>query len=222
MATGGGDPSAPPPHSTPQAARQSRWIGQQYADITKLRELAARHDRAATRAQQRASRLNTRIEKLRHQATLLREKGQRSLGEIPEIEQQMKQHERDIEQKMKQYERDIDAATQKAGGALVGSDVTNLHYRVRKLQQKVVDRQQKARNYELKAATKTQKTAELKVKVDRYLEAARTEEQEAAAFRDRADRLQMVTEHDVAAHLSATGAAPAAKKEGTDEPPHTL
>ncbi len=211
MATGGGDPSAPPPHPTPQAARQSRWIGQQYADITKLRELAARHDRAATRAQQRASRLNTRIEKLRHQATLLREKGQRSLGEIPEIEQQMKQHE-----------RDIDAATQKAGGAPVGSDVTNLHYRVRKLQQKVVDRQQKARNYELKAATKTQKTAELKVKVDRYLEAARTEEQEAAAFRDRADRLQMVTEHDVAAHLSATGAAPAAKKEGTDEPPHTL
>ncbi len=209
MATGGGDNSAPPSHPTPQAARQSRWIGQQYADITKLREIGARHDRAAARAQQRASRLNTKIEKLRHQATLLREKGQRSLAEIPDIEQQMKQHERDIE-----------AATQRSGGAPVSSDVTNLHYRVRKLQQKVVDRQQKARALELRAATKTQKTAELKVKVDRYLELSRTEEQEAASYRQRADRLQLVTEHDVAANLTAT--APAAKKEGTDEPPQSL
>ncbi len=209
MANGGGDPSTPPGHPTPLAARQSRWIGQQYADITKLREIAARHDRAAARAEQRASRLNTKIEKLRHQATLLREKGQRSLAEIPEVEQQMKQHERDIE-----------AATDRTGGAPVGSDVTSLHYRVRKLQQKVVDRQQKARALELRAATKTQKTAELKVKVDRYLEAARLEEQEAAAFRQRADRLQMVTEHDVAAHLTAN--APPAAKDGSDEPPRTL
>jgi len=206
MANPGGAPPEPPVHPTPLAARQSRWIGQQYADITKLREMAARHDRAAGRAQQRASRLNTRIDKLRHQATLLREKSQRVLAEIPEIEQRMKQHERDIE-----------AGTNRTGGAPIGSDVTSLHYRVRKLQQKVVDHQQKARSLELRAATKTQKTAELKVKVDRYIETARLEEQEAASYRQRADRLQMVTEQDVASHLRA--GANAAKGPTADEPP---
>ena len=206
MGTGGGVPPESPARPTPLAARQSRWIGQQYADITKLRELAARHDRAAARAQQRASRLNTRIEKLRHQATLLREKEQRVLAQIPDIEQQMKQHERDIE-----------AATSRTGGAPIGSDVTSLHYRVRKLQQKVVDRQQRARALELRAATKNQKTAELKVKVDRYVEVSRLEEQEATAYRQRADRLQMVAEHDVAAHLRST--AGPTKTNPSDEPP---
>ena len=208
MATGGGEPPQPIGSATPLAARRSRWIGQQYADITKLREIAARHDRAAARAAQRVARLNTRIDKLRHQATLLRERGQRALAQIPEIEQEMKQQERDIE-----------AATKKTGGAPIGSDVTSMHYRVRKLQQKVVDRQQKARSLELRAATKTQKTAELKVKVDRYLETARLEEQEAVAYRHRADRLQLVSEHEVADHLKATADSP---KESPDEPPSSL
>ncbi len=208
MATGGGEPPQPIGAATPLAARRSRWIGQQYADITKLREIAARHDRAAARAAQRVARLNTRIDKLRHQATLLRERGQRALAQIPEIEQEMKQQERDIE-----------AATKKTGGAPIGSDVTSMHYRVRKLQQKVVDRQQKARSLELRAATKTQKTAELKVKVDRYQETARLEEQEAVAYRQRADRLQMVSEHEVADHLKATADRP---KEPPDEPPSSL
>ena len=206
MATGGGPPPNPSGGVSPLLHRQSRWLGQGYADITKLRELAAKHDRTAGRMNQRASRINTKIEKLRHQATLLREKGQRVLAEIPEIEQQMKQHERDIE-----------ASTNRAGGAPVGSDVTNLHYRVRKLQQKVVDKQQKARTLEHRAAMKTQKTAELKVKVDRYLEAARLEEQEAVAYRQRADRLQMVTETDVAANLKAN-AAPSAADDGPRPP----
>jgi chromosome segregation ATPase len=153
--------------------------------------------------------MNTRIEKLRHQSTLLRERGQRVLAEIPEIEQ-----------KIKQYERDIEAATSQPGGAPIGSDVTSLNYRVRKLQQKVVDHEQKARSLELRAASKTQKTAELKVKVDRYVEAARLSEQEAVAYRQRADRLQMVTEQDVAAHLTST-AAPT-RSPARDEPPSTL
>lgn len=206
MASGGGAPPATGTTTTPLHHRQSRWLGQQYADITKLRELAARHDRAAGRFHQRASRINTRIDKLRHQATVLREKAQRVLAEIPEIEQQMKQHERDIE-----------AGTSRAGGGPVGSDVTNLHYRMRKLQQKVVDRQQKARALELRAAQKTQKTAELKVKVDRYLESARLEEQEATQFRQRADRLQLVTETDVAANLKAS-AAPRPADDGSRAP----
>ena len=205
MASGGGTPPASG-STTPLMHRQSRWLGQQYADITKLREMAARHDRASVRFQQRAARINTKIEKLRHQSTVLREKAQRVLAEIPEIEQQMKQHERDIE-----------AGTNRAGGAPVGSDVTSLHYRVRKLQQKVVDRQQKARNLELRAAQKTQKTAELKVKVDRYLESARLQEQEAVAFRQRADRLQMVTETDVAQNLKGAS-TPAASGDGPRPP----
>ncbi len=206
MATGGGPPPTAGGATTPLMHRQSRWLGQGYADITKLRELAAKHDRAAGRMSQRASRINTRIEKLRHQSTVLREKGQRALAQIPEIEQQMKQHERDIE-----------AGTQQAGGAQVGSDITSLHYRVRKLQQKVVDRQQKSRTLEHRAAMKTQKTAELKVKVDRYLETARLEEQEAAAYRQRADRLQMITETDVASNLKAN-AAPRAADDGSRAP----
>jgi len=208
MATGGGGAPSTTSGATPLAARRSRWIGQQYADITKLREIAARHDRASARAQQRVARLNSRISKLRHQATVLREKSQKVLATVPEIEQQMKQHERDIE-----------ASTKKTGGAPIGSDVTNLHYRVRKLQQKVVDRQQKARALELRAATKTQKTAELKVKVDRYTEVARLEEQEAVAYRQRADRLQMISEGEVADQLKAN--APPAKG-SSDEPPPTL
>ncbi len=209
MATGTGSSTDAVGRATPLAARRSRWIGQQYADITKLREIAARHDRAAARANQRASRINTRIEKLRHQATLLREKSQRVEAEVPEIEQRIKQHERDVE-----------AATSESGGGPVGSDVTSLNYRIRKLQQKVVDHRQKARALELRAATKTQKTAELKVKVDRYVETARLAEQEGVSYRQRADRLQMVTEQDVATHLTAT-AAPAKFPSG-DEPPGTL
>jgi peptidoglycan hydrolase CwlO-like protein len=209
MATGGGTSAESVGHGSPLAARRSRWIGQQYADITKLREIAARQDRAGARAQQRASRLNTRIEKLRHQATLLRERGQRVMGEIPELEQ-----------RIKQYERDVEAASSRSGGAPPGSDVTGINYRIRKLQQKVVDHHQKSRSLELRAATKTQKTAELKVKVDRYVEAARLAELEAGAYRQRADRLQMVTEQDVASHLTST-AAPA-KSSGKDEPPGTL
>jgi len=206
MAAGGGTPPNTGGTTTPLQHRQSRWLGQGYADITKLREMAAKHDRAAGRMNQRASRLNTRIEKLRHQSTVLREKAQRALGQIPEIEQKMKQHERDIE-----------AATNQSGGAPVGSDVTSLHYRVRKLQQKVVDRQQRARTLEHRAAMKTQKTAELKVKVDRYLESARLQEQEANAYRQRADRLQLITETDVAASLKAN-AAPRATDDGSRVP----
>ncbi len=200
-----GDP--PPEASGPTgvlAARASRWLGQQYADITKLRQIAAQHDRTAAKAQQRASRLNTRIEKLRHQATLLREKEQRVLGEVPNLEQQIKQ-----------YQRDIEAGTRRAGGGPVSSDVTGLQYRLRKVQQKVVDRQQKARSLELAAATKTQKTAELKVRVSRFLETSRLSEQEAATYRKRADRLQLVHEQE-----AGTSAPPVAPSAGSPpEPP---
>jgi chromosome segregation ATPase len=208
MATGGGGPAESPVPSPWALARRSRFLGQQYGDITKLRELAARHDREAARSQQRISRLNTKIEKLRHQATVLREKGQRVLADIPAIEQEMKQHERDIA-----------AATARHAGGGITSDVTSLHYRMRKLQQKVVDRQHKARALELRAAVKTQKTQELKVKVDRFQEAAHLAEQEAAAYRQRADRLQLVAEQDTAAAPPAPSASPPNPGGGPGRPP---
>jgi len=196
MAPSGDPPPETAGHTEVLAARKSRWMGQQYADITKLREIAARHDRTSARAQQRASRINTHIEKLRHEATLLREKAQRVLANVPEYEQQIKQ-----------YDRDIQGASGRGGGAPT-SDVTALHYRIRKLQQKVVDRQQKARALELRAATKIQKTAELKVRGDRYIETAKLAEQEAATFRRRADRLQMVSEQEEPAARSAAESPP--------------
>ncbi len=209
MSAGGTPSKDPPAPATPLAARQSRWRGQQYADITKLREHAARQDRAATRAQQRVSRLNTKIEKLRHQATLLREKKERTLGEIPEIQQAIKQHQ-----------RDIDSATGRGSGSAPTSDVTKLHYNIRKLQQKVVDRQHRAHTLELKAAMRTQKTAELKVRVDRYNEAARIAEQEAGQLRQRADRLQMVSEQDAPAAGAAVSPTPSpGASEGSTQAP---
>ncbi|MCI4320874.1 MAG: hypothetical protein L3K18_06420 [Thermoplasmata archaeon] len=197
-----GDPNPPPSGPSVSGAsvhRESRWLGQGYADITKLREIAAKHERLSTRAQQRAARIHTRIEKLRHQAAILREKAQKVLAMIP-----------DKESEIAQLDRDINAATSRTGGAPIGSDVTSLHYRVRKLQQKIVDLQHKARTYDHRAAMRTQKTAELKIKADRYLETSKLEEAEAVSYRQRADRLQAATEGEVAARLgTSSGGSPA-------------
>ncbi|HZY91235.1 MAG TPA: hypothetical protein VFG07_00460 [Thermoplasmata archaeon] len=191
-------PSSPTPGSGATVHRESRWLGQGYADITKLREIAAKHQRLSTRNQQRAARINTKIEKIRHQATVLREKAQTVLARIP-----------DLESEMAQLERDIKASTERTGGISIGSDVTNLQYRIRKIQQKIVDLQHKARTLEHRAAVKTQKTAELKIKVDRYLEQSRLEEQEADSYGKRADRLQLATQEEVAARPpGAPGPAP--------------
>jgi chromosome segregation ATPase len=197
MAAGGGQYGPPAPSTTPATHRESRWRTSQYGDITKLREYAAKHEKLAARWQTRAARVNTRIEKLRHQAAVLREKAQAVLASIPEIEQEILQ-----------YERNVQASTQRTAGIVVGSDVTTLQVRIRKLQQKVVDRQHKARALELKAATRTQKTAELKVKVDLYLERARLEEQEAQSYQARADKLQMVTQAENADRLAAAPPGP--------------
>jgi predicted nucleic acid-binding Zn-ribbon protein len=216
MADGASAPPEKPAATSVLQLRRTRFLGQQYADITKLRELAAQQDRLAAKYEQRISRLNTRIERLRHQATLLREKGQKVLSGVGEVEQEIKQHQ-----------RDIDAATSHRRGATLTSDITALHYRVRKLQQKVVDLQQKARTLELRAAQRTQKTAELKVKVDRLVEAAHLASQEATQYRQRADRLQLVSEQDTAP--STPSAAPAADAEASSaaggersEPPTDL
>lgn len=173
--------------------RELRWSSQGFADITKLREIAAKHQALATKSQQRAAKLQTRIEKLRHSGTVLREKAERALQPIAELEQRMAQNDRDIK-----------AATQRSPGPTIGSDVTGLHYKNRKLQQKVVDLQHKARTYEHKAAQKVQKAAELKIKVDRYLEESKVEEQEAQSYLKRADRLQLATEADLGASHAPT------------------
>jgi peptidoglycan hydrolase CwlO-like protein len=164
--------------------------------MTKLRERAAHHDRLSMKFQARAARINTRIEKIRHQAAILREKAQAVLSKIPDLESEMGQHERNVK-----------VATERTGGITIGSDVTDLHYRIRKIQQKIVDLQHKSRSLEHRASQKTQKTAELKVKVDQALEHAKLEEQEATSFRQRADRLQLATQGEAAARLGGTPSA---------------
>jgi hypothetical protein len=196
----GGDGSygpPPPPPPTPLSHRESRWRTSQYGDITKLREYAAKHEKIAARFQTRAARVNTRIDKLRHQAAVLREKSQAVLAPIPELEQEIAQ-----------YQRDIHASTQRTAGIVVSSDVTTMQVRIRKLQQKIVNRQHKSRALELRAAQRTQKTAELKVKVDLFLEKSRLEEQEAQSYQSRADKLQMVTQAEVADRIQSSGLPP--------------
>ncbi|MCI4358563.1 MAG: hypothetical protein L3J95_02320 [Thermoplasmata archaeon] len=188
MATPGGTPGPGAP--SPTMHRESRWLGQGYADITKLREVAAKHDRQSSRAQQRAARIQTRIERLRHGATILREKSQQVLEKVPEVQQEITQ-----------LERDIQTGRQRAVGIALSSDITSLQVRMRKLQQKIINLQHKSRTLEHRAAQRTQKSAELKVKVDRLLEISRLEEQEASSFRQRADRLQLATEGEVSARV---------------------
>lgn len=195
---GGGGASA-----SAAVRRESRWIGQGYADITKLREIAAKHERLASRNQQRAARINTKIDKIRHAATVLREKAQGVLARIP-----------DLESEMGQLERDVKASLERTAGISIGSDVTNLQLRIRKIQQKIVDLQHKARTLEHKAAVRTQKTAELKIKTDRFLEQAHLEEQEADAHRKRADRLQLATQEEA----PGLGSTPPADAGGANPP----
>ncbi len=198
-----------PVGSTVAALRRTRFLGQQYADVTKLRELATHQERLAARYEQRIARINTKIERLRHQATLLREKAQKVLAATPEIEQEIKQ-----------MQRDIDAGTARGGSGPLTSDITALHYRVRKLQQRIVDLQQKAKALEHRAAQRTQRTAELKVKADRFVEAAHLASQEAAQYRQRADRLQQVIEQENAPGAAAAApAGPSAPAGATIDPP---
>jgi peptidoglycan hydrolase CwlO-like protein len=186
-----------PTHAHVVAARESRWHGQQYADITKLRELAAKHDHLSSRWVSRQARVLVKIERLRHVATVLREKADQVRARLPQIQQEIDQNNRQIQ-----------AANERTHGIVVGSDQTSLHYRNQKLQQKSVDLQDRAQKLEHKAAIKTQKAAELKVKADELLEKSRAEALEAQSFRDRADRLQQVTESALAAAAPPGGPAP--------------
>jgi chromosome segregation ATPase len=183
-----GPPPAVSPTPSTHLTGSSRFLGGEgFADITKLRELAAKYERLAAKIQSRMARLHTRIEKLRHQATLLREKAERILEQIPEYQQEMAQHERTIQ-----------ASTTPGTHHTIGSDITALHYRIRQLQQKIVDVQHKARRIEHKAAVKTQQSAVLKVKADRLNDQIRAAQVEAQNYQKRADRLQMATEAEAA------------------------
>jgi chromosome segregation ATPase len=193
MAAGGAPPPNPMPLSV-QSARESRWFGQGYADITKLREVAAKHERIGTTFQRRQARVLTRIEKLRHHSTLLREKAETTRGRIPEIQQEIAQNDRAIQ-----------VVTERTKGILTTSDATDLTYRTQKLRQKIADLQDKAQRYDHRAAIKTQKAAELMVRANQYLERSRMESQEAFAYRERADRLQAATDNV----MTATSPGPA-------------
>lgn len=197
MATGGEAPPPVPTHAHVMAARENRWRGQEYADITKLREIAAKHDHISSKHTSRQARVLVKIEKLRHVATVLREKADETRGRVPQLMQEIDQNNRQIQ-----------AANERTKGILIGSDVTSLHYRNQKLQQKVVDLKDRAQKLEHKAAIKTQKAAELKVKADQFLELSRAAALEAQSYRDRADRLQKATEQSLAAAPPPPSALP--------------
>jgi hypothetical protein len=194
MNSGGEVPPPSPSHAHIVAARESRWLGQEYADITKLRELSAKHDHLASRWTSRQARVLVKIEKLRHVATVLREKAEAVRGRTPELQQQIDQNSRQIQ-----------AQNERTRGIVIGSDVTAMYYRNQKLQQKIVNLKDKAQKLEHKAAIKTQKAAELKVKSDEFLEHARVEALEAQTYRERADRLQKATEGSLVAPSAGAG-----------------
>jgi peptidoglycan hydrolase CwlO-like protein len=169
--------------------------------------MAAKHDHLASRWVSRQARVLVKIEKLRHVATVLREKAEQVRGRVPELQQEIDQNNRQIQ-----------ATTERTKGIVIGSDVTALHYRNQKLQQKIVNLKDKAQSLEHRAAIKTQKAAELHVKSDQFLEHSRGEALEAHSYRDRADRLQQATESSLAsAQAAASGAA--AAHPASSEPP---
>jgi peptidoglycan hydrolase CwlO-like protein len=178
-----GNPPPVPSHAHVMAARESRWLGQEYADITKLREIAAKHDHLASKATAREARYLVKIERLRHVSTVLREKAEQTRARVPQLQAEIDQNNRQIQ-----------AANERTKGIVVGSDQTALHYRNQKLQQKIVNLKDKAQKLDHRAAIRTQKAAELKLRADQFLEHSRAEALEAQAYRDRADRLQKATE----------------------------
>ncbi len=208
MAQGGSAPQGAEVPSPVVVARRSRFLGEKYADISKLRERAAREEHRAQRLHQRISRLNTRIDKLHHQATVLRERAGRAASTIEPLEREIGERSAEVER----------VRSGEAAGYL-GSDGTALQYRLRKLQQKVEDAKTRARGLELRAAQKTQKTAEIKVKVDQLLELARVREEEAAQLRQRADRLQIVTEQETPGGPTPSSASPSAPAGPSGGPP---
>lgn len=179
--------------------RQVRWMGQEYADMTKLREISASHAHTAARAEARAAHLMTKVDKLRHSATSLREKSERIRGGIPALQNTVAQLNGQIAQ----------ASKMTAPGVAPASDITKLQVKARKFQQKSADYERKAASLDLRAAKHTQRASEIKIKADRLLEIARSHEQEAQVYRNRADQLQLAAEGRLAASGSSGGAPPA-------------
>lgn len=181
-----------------QNQRQARWMGQEYADMTKLREISARHAHVAARAEARAAHLMTRVDKLRHAATATREKSERARSAIPALQQSVAQLNSQIGQ----------ATKVTPPGMPPGSDVTKVQLKARRFQQKVADHERKAASLDLRAAKHTQKASAIKIKADRLLEIARSHEQEAQVYRNRADQLQLAAEGRLAPGAGAPPAPP--------------
>lgn len=202
MAAGG---EAPPPSTDSggdsnalTAQRQTRWAGQEYADMTKLRELSAQHAHFAARAEARAAHLMLKVDKLRHVATGLREKSVLARSDVPTLEEGIAQLNAQIG----------DAAKHARPGVPPTSDVTKLQIQARKLQQKVADKQRRGASLELRAARNTQKASEIKVRADKFLELAREHEQESQVYRQRADQLQMAADGRLGPTPEARGVPP--------------
>ncbi|MEM0129286.1 MAG: hypothetical protein QXG65_03885 [Thermoplasmata archaeon] len=195
------DPPSPMPADpgAVEAQRESRWFGQEYADMTKLREISAKHAHTAAKAEARAARLLTAADKHRHAATIYREKAAATRGDIPPLQESITQVNGQI----------AEAAKRATPGMPPSADVTGLQVRARKLQQRAADLERKATSYDLKAARHTQKASEIKVRADHLLEMAKAHEAEALAYRQRADQLQMAAANRLRSPTdSSPGGAP--------------
>ncbi len=172
--------SSPSSRALVEGARSARISSQGFADISKLRQEAAKFERRAFRMRQRSAHYTTQMEKDRHRATVYRERQQRYLSQIPSCQQEMSE-----------LEKELRAG---ASAATPARDQSRIHVNIRKLQERIARLERKAEDNEHRAAVQMQAAAEKKVQSDMFAEKAKTLEVEAAAFTQRADRMQRAAE----------------------------
>ncbi len=181
-----GNASAPSARAVVEGARISRVSSQGFADISRLRQEAAKFERRAYKMRQKAAHHTTRMEKHRHRATVFREREQGLLARIPTLNQEMAE-----------FEKELRAGAAGAGtGAVRSQDQSRIHVKIRKIQERIAGLERKAKDNEHRASVQMQAASEEKVHADMFTERAKGLEAEAAAFTQRADRMQRAAEGD--------------------------
>jgi hypothetical protein len=181
--------SSSAPATTLPKEQGARFLSMGYASIAKLREEASKYEKMAFKERHRSAKLTTSMEKLRHRATVLREKEQATLGKIPDLEADMNE-----QQKMLQL-----GASGTATGAVQPHDQSKIHVKIRKIQQKIAGLQRKAKTLEHRAAHNLQVASQKKVLSDLHIEKAKQWEAEARSYTLMADRMQKATEPETLA-----------------------
>ena len=177
---------APPPETSLERLRGVRVLSQGYGDITKLREMAAKWNNTAAKLKHKAAQFITRMEKARHRATVYREKQNTYLAKVPLVEGTMAD-----------LEKELQAGAHPGGQGIRPQDQSRIHVKIRRLQERILNLQRKARIYETKAAHQMAIASQRKITADTYMEQANAAETEAANLTSRADRLQRASEPEM-------------------------